>query len=189
MPMCAERIYAYNKTEKARIAMILTLVIRPCMIRKFGLLMLSCTLWKSVWMACCVDLWPLTRYFERFGIAIYMNSLVVPNKPRVLGSTHLSSDCNLRVVLHTNRTCTAVGVVKDDGDAGFRDTGLTSLVDEILLVLRTHLEHIWILKVSVRRFKKNTLRPRQHPTLPVLSPQACLLNARNDDTTHRSQIC
>ena len=101
-------------------------------------------------MACCVDLWPLTRYFERFGIAIYMNSLVVPNKPRVLGSTHLSSDCNLRVVLHTNRTCTAVGVVKDDGDAGFRDTGLTSFVDEILLVLRTHLEHIWI-KVSVRR--------------------------------------
>ena len=40
------------------------------MIKKLGLLMLSCTLWNRVWMVCCWDLWPLRRYFEMFGSAI-----------------------------------------------------------------------------------------------------------------------
>jgi hypothetical protein len=47
------------------------LVMRPCIMRKLGLLMLSWTLWNSVCTVCCCDLWPLSRYFETLGRAIY----------------------------------------------------------------------------------------------------------------------
>jgi hypothetical protein len=47
-----------------------TLMIRPCTMRKLGLLMLSCTLCNRVWIACCWDLRPWKRYFEIFGSTI-----------------------------------------------------------------------------------------------------------------------
>lgn len=46
------------------------MVILPCMMRKFGLLMFSCTLWKRVWIVCCCDLWPFSKYLLIFGSAI-----------------------------------------------------------------------------------------------------------------------
>lgn len=45
-------------------------MILPCMIKKFGLLIFSCTLWKSVWIVCCWDLCPFKRYLEMLGRAI-----------------------------------------------------------------------------------------------------------------------
>ena len=38
---------------------------------KLGLLMFSWTDWKRVWTDAWLDLWPLMRYFVRFGIAIF----------------------------------------------------------------------------------------------------------------------
>jgi hypothetical protein len=54
--------------------------------------------------------------------------------------TCLTGDRDLFTVLQPNRTLFTVRVVEDDGHAGFRDTGLTALVDEILLVLGAHLD-------------------------------------------------
>lgn len=54
--------------------------------------------------------------------------------------TCLTSDCDLLAVLQPDRTLFAVRIVEDDGHAGFGDTGLTALVDEILLVLGAHLD-------------------------------------------------
>lgn len=54
--------------------------------------------------------------------------------------TCLTGDGDLLAVLQPNRTFFTVGVVEDDCHAGFGDTSLTTLVDEILLVLGAHLE-------------------------------------------------
>ena len=53
--------------------------------------------------------------------------------------TCLTGDRNLLAVLQPNRTLFTVRVVKDNRHTCFRDTGLTALVDEILLVLGAHL--------------------------------------------------
>ena len=54
--------------------------------------------------------------------------------------THLSRNRHLRTTLKSHRTRRTIGVVEDDGNAGFRDACLATLIDEVLLVLRTHLE-------------------------------------------------
>ena len=54
--------------------------------------------------------------------------------------THLSRHCYLSVVLHTGWTILPVRVVEDNRDRGLRDASLSTFIDEILLVLRTHLE-------------------------------------------------
>ena len=53
--------------------------------------------------------------------------------------TYLSGYCDLGQRLVADWTSCAVGVVKDYGDTGFGDARLATLVDEILLVLGTHL--------------------------------------------------
>ena len=57
------------------------------------------------------------------------------------GHSDLACDGDLSQVLKANRTSRAVGVVKHNGDTSFRNTSLTALVDEILLILRTHLNN------------------------------------------------
>jgi len=54
--------------------------------------------------------------------------------------TNLTSDCDLLEVLHPHWAPFTVGVVEDDGDACFGDACLASLVDEVLLILCTHLK-------------------------------------------------
>lgn len=54
-------------------------------------------------------------------------------------ATHLSRHCDLRVVLHSRWAAFPVRIIKDDGDRCLGDAGLTTLIDEILLILGTHL--------------------------------------------------
>ena len=56
-----------------------------------------------------------------------------------MAKTHLASDRNLLEVLEADRTRSPIGIVENDGDAGLRYACLSSLVYEILLVLRSHL--------------------------------------------------
>lgn len=52
---------------------------------------------------------------------------------------HLSGHGDLCIALEAYRTCRTVGVVEDDCNTGFRDTCLAALIDEVLLVLCSHL--------------------------------------------------
>lgn len=49
-------------------------------------------------------------------------------------SENLSCDCDLGMGFVAERAPRAVGVVEDDGDGGFGDSGLALLVDELLEV-------------------------------------------------------
>jgi hypothetical protein len=59
-------------------------------------------------------------------------------------TTYLTSDSNLLTVFETDRALVSVRVIENDGYTGLRDTGLTTFVDEVLLVLSAHLQN-WIL--------------------------------------------
>ena len=54
--------------------------------------------------------------------------------------THLSRYRYLRVVVHSGWAVFPVRIIKDDSNRGLGDAGLTTFIDEILLILRTHLE-------------------------------------------------
>jgi hypothetical protein len=54
-------------------------------------------------------------------------------------SPHLTRYRNLLIALEAHGTFLAVRVVEYDGHASFGDASLTTLVDEVLLVLRAHL--------------------------------------------------
>jgi len=56
--------------------MLSTFVILPCMMRKLGLLMLSCTLWNRFCIVCSVDLWPFRRYLDTFPTAIWRVTVI-----------------------------------------------------------------------------------------------------------------
>lgn len=58
---------------------------------------------------------------------------------RMWAVLYLASDSNLTDSFETNRTLFAVLVVEHNGDGSFGDTGLTTLINEILKVARTHL--------------------------------------------------
>ena len=59
-----------------------------------------------------------------------------------VGKRDLTSDRDLLEMFHTDWTSLAIGVVEDDSYACFGDACLTSLIDEVLLVLCTHLKSI-----------------------------------------------
>lgn len=56
--------------------MLRTFVILPCMMRKLGLLMLSCTLWNRFWMLCSVALCPFSRYLLTLPTAIWRVTVI-----------------------------------------------------------------------------------------------------------------
>ena len=53
---------------------------------------------------------------------------------------HLSRYCYLSVVLHSRWTILPIRIVEDYRDRGLRDASLSAFVDEILLILCTHLK-------------------------------------------------
>ena len=59
LPHLATRSFA---AERVRLADKQTLVMRPCMMRKWGLLTLSCTEWKRFWTWLAWTVWPLMMY-------------------------------------------------------------------------------------------------------------------------------
>jgi hypothetical protein len=102
------------------------------MMRKFGLLMLSWTLWKRFWTACWVDrcpqmrylLWPLTEICDARG----QRSKAIKTMRR---ETDLASDRDLGHLLETDGRLRRVRVVEDDGDRSAGHAGLTTLVDQV----------------------------------------------------------
>ena len=67
-------------------------------------------------------------------------------------SAHLSCHRDLCIPLKPYWTRCAVGIVEDYRDAGLGNTCLPALVDEVLLVLRSHLEtgeHIQTYKADI----------------------------------------
>ena len=54
----------------------------------------------------------------------------------------MAHDCDLGQSFKTERTSCAIRVVEDDGYAGPCDSCLTSLVNKILLILRSHRGHV-----------------------------------------------
>jgi hypothetical protein len=91
------------------------------------------------------------------------------------GGTCLTRDRDLFTVLKPDRTLFAVGVIEDDGNACFGDTGLTALIYEILLVLGTHLEG------DVRRWID--------PLNGIHPPETCLLSQGQNIWRPRCLIC
>ena len=54
--------------------------------------------------------------------------------------THLSRYCYLSIILHSRWAVFPVRIVKDDCDGGLGDASLSTFIDEILLILCTHLK-------------------------------------------------
>ena len=80
--------------------------------------------------------------------------------------THLSRNRHLRTTLKSHRTRRTIGVVEDDGNAGFRDACLATLIDEVLLVLRTHLPHPCKAKGQFLALSSESLIGTMPPPIP-----------------------
>lgn len=137
-----------------------TFVIRPCMITKLGLLIFSWTPWNSVWMLACCALCPFSRYLDTAGRAIWFTCVSWISDRLWLEDDvkHLSSNSDLLEVLKASRTFRAVRVVKDYSDTSFRHSGLTTLVNEILLVRSTHLYIVRVLAWFMNK-ERNSCAP------------------------------
>jgi hypothetical protein len=55
---------------------------------------------------------------------------------------YLSSDADLRIFLEANGRFAGVVVVEDNGDTGFRDSGLPAFVNQVLQILGSDGAHI-----------------------------------------------
>jgi hypothetical protein len=102
------------------------------------LFMFNWTLWNNVCIVCCCDLCPLSRYFDTFGNAIYINKLALHLENTNI-TTNLARHRNLFTVFQSYRTLVPFRVIKNNSHTGFRDTSLTPLIDQVLLVLCSHL--------------------------------------------------
>jgi hypothetical protein len=71
---------------------------------------------------------------------------------------HLTSHGNLAVEFKTERALLTFRVVEHNGHAGFCDARLTTLVNEVLLVLRAHLKKKGGVKIQRRAGTSNNLR-------------------------------
>lgn len=94
-------------------------------------------------IACCVVLCPLSSHLVVFGSENCLWCVIKGDKVDANEQvTDLAGDGDLRLVSKTSRHLIfvlGIGIVKDNGDAGFSDACLTAFVDEILLCLRSHL--------------------------------------------------
>lgn len=74
------------------------------------------------------------RLHSRGLSKVTINKVFVPST-----NYNLPCDCDLRASLVTYRAPSPVGIVEDDGDGGFCDSGLALLVDKLLEISGPHL--------------------------------------------------
>ena len=74
---------------------------------------------------------------------VWQSNLTISVSNQMHGTKHtqyLASNGDLFVIFISNRTLRPIRIVKDNCYAGFRDTSLATLVNQILLVGGAHLE-------------------------------------------------